>query len=83
MASHTYYKEQRDILRGIEEAEKSLVKQLQKSCDWHNPEDVAEYKQEKRGIKRTNVLDRLVPDRKCSRCYYVKTGRKEWKDVSS
>jgi hypothetical protein len=71
------FQEAADILAGVEEAQEKLRRDLERACDWENPEDVALYKKEKREGERRALLDRLVPDRKC-RCGVVVEQLSAW-----
>ena len=71
------FQEAADILAGIERAQDRLRTDLERACDWENPEDVALYKKEKREGDRRALLDRLVPERRC-RCGVVVEQLSAW-----
>lgn len=64
-----------DDLKRIEEA---AEKDKMRVCDWADPEDYVTWRRLDNQQNRTQILDRLVPDRKCSWCERIWPGMRSW-----
>jgi hypothetical protein len=56
----TSFKSSKSTLQGVEDAERALVVELRKKCDWDIPEDRAFHMSESRRIERKERLFRLL-----------------------
>lgn len=72
-------KEAQDIVNGLEWAERMLVKQKARKCDWKNPADVALWRSQSRAVRANDLLDLLAPSRKCPNCGLLEVDPRQWR----
>jgi hypothetical protein len=72
------FKDARDILDGIEDAEKVQQRNLEKKADWDDPLDVALHHEVDRIEIKHRDLKRLVPKRICPHCSRLKPDTSSW-----
>lgn len=65
-------------LAAIERAESDYLAELNRKCDWDDPNDVAQYRKEERMRVRNEILARVAPTRKCPVCQQLKLDSVGW-----
>lgn len=66
------------ILEEIAKAEAAYLADCNRKCDWDDPVDVRAYRQEERSRIRNEILDRVIPTRKCPCCSQLKLESSSW-----
>ncbi len=62
------YKEEKDILIGLEQAKKVEERSKNKVCDWADEKELAILRADKRAEERKRELNAIVPTRVCPSC---------------
>jgi hypothetical protein len=72
------FRDARDLLIGIEIAERQFKREQFKKCDWDDPEDVASYRKQTNIEWRNKFLDKKYPDRRCPCCGRIVLQTNRW-----
>lgn len=67
MSESNEFKRAKNILAGHSAEEKRHEKFIKRVCDWDNPDDVNDWRNDERDKERSEIIDRLAPKRIC-RC---------------